>query len=49
LIARPTVAGGRFAFLQNVGAAPPWGQNVQAIFILKSLWRFAQPIDNEKQ
>jgi hypothetical protein len=49
LIARPTVAGGRFAFLQNAGAAPPWGQNVQAIFILKSLWRFAQPIDNEKQ
>jgi hypothetical protein len=49
LIARPTVAGGRLAFLQNAGAAPPWGQNVQAIFILKSLWRFAQAIDNEKQ
>jgi hypothetical protein len=49
LIARPTVAGGRFAFQQNAGAAPPWGQNVQAIFILKSLWRVAQAIDNEKQ
>jgi len=49
LIARPTVAGGRFAFLQNAGAAPPWAHNVQAIFILKSLWRFAQAIDNEKQ
>jgi len=49
LIARPTVAGGRFALQQNAGAAPPWAQNVQAIFILKSLWRFAQAIDNEKQ
>jgi hypothetical protein len=49
LIARPTVAGGRFAFQQNTGAAPPWAHNVQAIFILKSLWRFAQAIDNEKQ
>jgi len=43
------MAGGRFAFQQNAGAAPPWGQNVQAIFILKSLWGFAQTIDNEKQ
>jgi len=49
LIARPTAAGGRFAFLQNAGAAPPRGQNVQASVILKSLWRFAQAIDNEKQ
>ena len=49
LIARPTAAGGRFAFLQNAGAASPRGQNVQAIVILKSLWRFAQAIDNEKQ
>jgi len=49
LIARSMVAGGRFALQQNAGAAPPWAQNVQAIFILKSLWRFAQAIDNEKQ
>jgi len=49
LIACPTVAGGRFALEQNAGAAPPWAHNVQAIFILKSLWRFAQAIDNEKQ
>jgi len=49
LTARPTVAGGRFALQQNAGAAPPWGQNVQAIFILKSIGRFAQAIDNEKQ
>jgi hypothetical protein len=49
LIARPTLAGGRFALQQNASAAPPWAQHVQAIFILKSLWRFAQAIDNEKQ
>jgi hypothetical protein len=43
------IGGGRFLFPENTGTASPWGQNVQAIFILKSLWRFTQAIDNEKQ